>query len=145
MNKPKFMIAAFVGTGFVAAYAIAFFINLDSVRYTDDILNGVRILNRSGFSRSVPFPEGWNSIDGEAFYFRDGKHVTGFQEIEGQIYHFDDDGVLSNGWYSIDENVFYFLKDGTPAVGQFEIEGEVYFFSEDGILTETDKAVTEAG
>ena len=39
---------------------------------------------------------GWLTVEGTAdrMYFLSGEHVTGWQQLDGGTYHFDDDGIV---------------------------------------------------
>lgn len=78
-------------------------------------------------------PEGWHSHCGVDYYVREGRYVTGWQDIEGKTYYFSASGAMCRGWLTVDGRTRYLRQDGTPAVGQLEIDGEVWMFGATGI------------
>lgn len=73
---------------------------------------------------------------GEQYYFGDdGKKVTGWQDINGQTYHFTKKGVMEKDtWKKKDGGKCYLNPNGTMAVGWMEFDDELYCFDEDGIM-----------
>lgn len=80
----------------------------------------------------------------------DGKYLTGPQEIDGQLYYFDDSGILQRGgwingsngkiYYANDDgtlvrnqwvmnNKYYINSKGERASGSTDIGGKLYYFS----------------
>lgn len=39
--------------------------------------------------------DGWQTVDGKRYYFQDGEKYVDVQEIDGELYYFDRDGVLA--------------------------------------------------
>lgn len=75
---------------------------------------------------------GWWTIEGEIYYFfRDGVAAQGWQNIDGARYLFDG-GKAYTGWYTDHEDRYYFLADGRMAVGEVEIDGVTRFFTSTG-------------
>ena len=58
---------------------------------------------------------GWHdSEDGRWYQNTDGTYfVSGFQEIDGVTYSFDDNGYIQTGWVTKGANDYYFNKDGS--------------------------------
>lgn len=58
---------------------------------------------------------GWHdSDDGRWYQNTDGTYfVSGFQEINGVTYSFDDNGYIQTGWVTRGANDYYFNKDGS--------------------------------
>lgn len=58
---------------------------------------------------------GWHdSDDGRWYQNTDGTYfVSGFQEINGVTYSFDDNGYIQTGWVTKGANDYYFNKDGS--------------------------------
>ena len=75
---------------------------------------------------------GWRTIDGEEYYYVGGKKVTGWQDIDGIFYCFDDYGRLYTGWqtYGLESS---YICDGILQTGLQEINEKFYFFDENGI------------
>ena len=101
-----------------------------------------------------------------AYYLKhDGTYVTGFQEINGKLMYFRENGVLAkdNQWISTDRGwvfpnaqgivyrdqfitfgskVAYYLKhDGTYVTDFQEINGNLMYFRENGVLAKDNKWV----
>ena len=98
---------------------------------------------------------GWQKIGGQWFYFmRDGRPMcgwinsgkktyyiddekgllTGTHAIDGQLYTFNKDGVLTaqivkqNGWYEAENGWYYFEGGSLVSNGERLIGGKIYFF-----------------
>ena len=79
---------------------------------------------------------GWELEDGVYFY-RDFHHrrVSGWQQIEGNLYYFDPAAGMQTGWLTQDSQVRYLHSDGTMATGWQELEGNRYHFDSTGLLS----------
>ena len=87
---------------------------------------------------------GWNNAHDE--YYSNGKPVTGWQEIDGDMYYFGEDNTVTTGRWKIGYDYYYFDDDGKMATGKVtfeENESEVYYFAEDGTFLY--KEVTYSG
>ncbi len=73
---------------------------------------------------------------GEQYYLDgDGKKVTGWQDINGQTYHFTKKGIMEKDtWKKKDGGKCYLDPNGAMAVGWMEFDDEMYCFGEDGIM-----------
>ena len=96
-----------------------------------------------------PPADGWATRDGQTIYHLDGNAVTGWLDVDGSRYYFDEDGVLLTGWQDIDGARYYFdadgsmvtgwladahylYQDGTLATGWLKLDGKEYFLGHDG-------------
>ena len=78
---------------------------------------------------------GWQQIDGKTYYFNEaGEPVTGKQLIDGKKYYFSSKGVMKTGWLSVGGKYYYFGDDGAMVTGKQEIKGKKYYFSSDGVM-----------
>ena len=78
---------------------------------------------------------GWQQIDGSWYYFKEnGDMATGVADINGVKYCFDEDGVMLTGWQQIDGKWYYFGDDGAAKSGSQSIDGKQYYFGEDGAM-----------
>lgn len=84
---------------------------------------------------------GWNEIDGEIYYYcEDGTLATGMKTIDGGKFYFDQNGVLAKGWKTISGKKYYFNKSGEAGIvgaavtGRKKIDKKWYFFSKKGVL-----------
>ena len=98
--------------------------------------------------------EAWKAEDGRIRYYRNGKYLTGWQEIDGRTYYFLEDGeraigfvkvgdkwyymntagVLVTGWKEVDGKLYYMDENGVMATGKQEINGRTYYFASSGFL-----------
>lgn len=81
---------------------------------------------------------GWAEIEGNTYYFeeienRRGRMVTGWLAAD-ELYYFDENGIMATGWQTLDGNKYYFGTDGAMVTGKQTIDGEGYFFDEYGVL-----------
>ena len=83
------------------------------------------------FDREGRLTSGWAELENGTAYGDLNCHpVTGWQEIDGQRYHFTEDGLLQTGWAEIDGFTYCFREDGTPMqgitpIGQFASTGQL--------------------
>ena len=78
---------------------------------------------------------GWQQIDGSWYYFKDnGDMATGVVDINGVKYCFDEDGVMLTGWQQIDGKWYYLGDDGAAKSGSQSIDGKQYYFGDDGAM-----------
>ena len=84
----------------------------------------------------TPEKNGWVEEEGNRYYYQNGKKVSGFQEIEGKVYYFDEvDNILetTSGLQTQNDDpdkMFYINEDGTVCEGFQDIDGETYYFGE---------------
>lgn len=78
---------------------------------------------------------GWKQLS-TGMGYRDfhGEFVTGWQEIDGEHYHFGFDYAMHTGWLEIDGVDYYLDTDGKRVSGWQDIDGNRYLFDENGIL-----------
>ena len=60
--------------------------------------------------------------------------ITGWKEMEGATYYFQEDGKMSVGWEKIGEDTYYFDKEGKMLTGSQRIFQLDCVFGEDGKL-----------
>ena len=84
---------------------------------------------------------GWGRKDGRTVYYRNGKAVTGWQDINGFRYYFGNDGLQRTGWQDISGKKYYFFPaskgkvyKGTMARNWRDIDGKTYYFGSDGAM-----------
>lgn len=72
----------------------------------------------------------------KTYYFNaDGVSVTGWQEINGQRYHFNEAGELEKAtWIQEDAHTYYVAENGVMMTGWMENPDVTYYFGEDGIM-----------
>ena len=71
---------------------------------------------------------GWRTINGEAYYYINGKPVTGEKQIEGHWYYFDKNGTMQKGFVDLGHKVVYYNAKGWMLYGEQQINGHWYYF-----------------
>ena len=97
---------------------------------------------------------GWCKLEDGLFFLQDGMICTGWQQIDGQRYHFDANGAMSTGWLMTAEGRYFLTGEGlcysgwlTDATGTYyldaqglvtygwqEVDGKRYYLDENGLL-----------
>ena len=83
---------------------------------------------------------GWQQIDGSWYYFKEngdmatgvGIAKSGSQSIDGKQYYFGEDGSMLTGWQQIDGKWYYISDSGELSIGWKEIYGKWYYFASNG-------------
>ena len=83
---------------------------------------------------TVAVKSGWEITDSNTYYYEDGVALTGWQEIDGKRYCFDNTGIMQTGWFVSETDRYYLGADGTVVTGWQEIEKEQYYFRENGTM-----------
>ena len=69
--------------------------------------------------------------NGKLYYYENGKKITGFKEVNGELYFFSSkDYTASSGWKKAYGNTWYQDESGKVLKGYQEIEGKKYYFNE---------------
>lgn len=72
-------------------------------------------------------PEGWVTEEGVTYYYKDGEPVTGFQDIDGERFCFDETGGLQAGVFRDGDFLQVFTEQGVQKEeGLFTWQGEEY-------------------
>lgn len=103
---------------------------------------------------------GYKKVDGLYYYFDKtagpgnyGKMATGFVNVSGTIFYFNEDGSKQTGLSTIGSDLYCFQSDGTAKkvgamlTGWQTIEGKRYYFQTDGglgIIGKAYKSVTQS-
>ena len=78
---------------------------------------------------------GWKQLStGLGYRNFSGDFVTGWQEIDGEYYHFGTDYAMDTGWLEEDGASYYLDETGKRLSGWQEIGGSRYLFGKNGIL-----------
>lgn len=78
---------------------------------------------------------GWILKDGSYRYLDFHAHpLTGFQEIDGVTFCFDDQGDMRTGWVQQNGSTYWFGTDGAMRRGQQTVDGKDYCFDADGAM-----------
>ncbi len=77
---------------------------------------------------------GWQTENGNSYYYRDGQKLTGQQNINGKDYYFNDQGQQQKDYFlNQDNHTYYFQSDGTRLNdGFYNNWGHTYYFQADG-------------
>lgn len=80
--------------------------------------------------------DGWaTNKEGETVYYLDNHLLTGWQELYGEKYFFNEDGILQKGFVTIEDKTYYFDKaDGEMKTGWQTISSKKYYFDEEGAM-----------
>ena len=81
--------------------------------------------------------DGFVTTGGKTYYYKNGKKLTGWQEISGKTYYFDNNGVMATGWMmDANGNKRYFnKKTGAMNTGWVKFtKGRRYFDPSTGIM-----------
>lgn len=77
---------------------------------------------------------GWVDTEEGRMYVVDDVALTGFQEVDGCRYYFDQSGIMQTGLVKVDGNTYYFGDDGIMQTGMAEIGGKRYYFNDEGVM-----------
>lgn len=85
---------------------------------------------------AVRHDDGWSTNkEGETVYYLDNHLLTGWQELYGEKYFFNEDGILQKGFVTIEDKTYYFDKaDGEMKTGWQTISSKKYYFDEEGAM-----------
>ena len=77
---------------------------------------------------------GWQTENGNSYYYRDGQKLIGQQNIDGKDYYFNDQGQQQKDYFLNQNNhTYYFQADGTRLNDGFYNNWEhTYYFQADG-------------
>ena len=94
-------------------------------------------LDKQYYSGGV-MASGWTEIDGDTYYFdENGVLCTGLAELEDGRYYLDENGRRQTGWIELDGTRYYFQESGSMAVSvRLQIDGVRYVFDENGAAAE---------
>lgn len=81
--------------------------------------------------------DGWTVEGGVRYYVKDGKHLTGWLEYEGDWYYLDPDadGAMATGWRYVDGSWYYLDSGyGKMATGWLFEDGTWYYLNANGSM-----------
>lgn len=70
---------------------------------------------------------GWSYTEGYSY-------ATGWRQIEGTWYFFDDYGQMRTGWINSDGNWYYADLSGAMQTGVIQVEGKIHLFAQNGAM-----------
>ena len=97
---------------------------------------------------------GWYEEEGRVYYLENGQRLQGFFQVDGIVYHQNEEGFLDTGWIEdgglryyfnangsmaagwlvLPEGTYYMGVDGTMVIGWLDLGGTSYYFGEDGVM-----------
>ena len=75
---------------------------------------------------------GWHFRDGNWYYVRGGKAVTGWVKYTGKWYFLDKDGEMKTGWIRDDGKWYYLAESGEMKTGWIRDGGKWYYLAANG-------------
>lgn len=80
----------------------------------------------------VSVKNGWKNVGKNTAYYQNGKKATGWNEVDGKTYFFDEKGRLQTEWVQVDGQWFYLDPDtGAQASGWQKIGNSWYYLEAD--------------
>ena len=81
-------------------------------------------------SLSVEAKEGWQTVKGKTYYYKNNVKVKGYQKIDGKLYYFYcGNKALRKGWQKTSNGLFYSNSKGVVPTGWTTINGKKYYFN----------------
>ena len=80
---------------------------------------------------------GWEVLDngGQCYLDEDGDPITGWQELDGNIYYFDPDSfAMQIRWVTLEDGRYYLGDDGVRRTGWQTINDKRYYLGESGAM-----------
>lgn len=77
---------------------------------------------------------GWNYREGNWYYVRGGKAVTGWVRDAGKWYYLAGDGKMKTGWIKDDGKWYYLNKSGAMRTGWVKDDGKWYYLKKNGAM-----------
>ena len=110
-------------------------VTLYAIWEAEDLV-GISPLNNAYNWRREPAADGtgeWCTAFSSRFFLRyDGTPATGWTEVDGRWYWFNQGGVMQRGWLETQEGRYFLQDDGARAAGWLEVEGLQCYFGQDG-------------
>lgn len=76
---------------------------------------------------------GWKEMDNKWYYMNNvGIRQTGFQNINNKYYYFDKSGIMQTGWQNINNKYYYFNKSGVMQTGWLDVDNKWYYLDKSG-------------
>ncbi|MCD8398729.1 MAG: polysaccharide deacetylase family protein [Lachnospiraceae bacterium] len=83
---------------------------------------------------------GYVTIDGKTYYYKNGVKYTGRVKIDDIYYYFLDGVMQKSYWYTSESGAkYYFRASGQMAVGRVKIKGTYYYFNTSGKMVTSKK------
>lgn len=89
---------------------------------------------------------GWVKEEEHWHYYIDGEQKTGWQQINGTWYYFEDSGAMAEGWCQIEDTWYYFTPgNGAMATGWLFIDNSWFCLDDSGAWIEQPEINTSGG
>ncbi|MCD7813194.1 MAG: polysaccharide deacetylase family protein [Lachnospiraceae bacterium] len=83
---------------------------------------------------------GYVSVDGKTYYYKNGQKLTGRAKIDDVYYYFVDGVMQKSFWYTSASGAkYYFRANGQMATGRVKIKGTCYYFNASGKMVTSKK------
>ncbi len=125
---------------------------------TGRLVSGVWVNTQNGVSYYYGpsyYTSGWQTIDGERYYFKNGVRLTGYQYVSdynaintrvNKWFNFGDDGIcreVEDGMHVLENGKIYYMIDGISQTGLYNVDGDYYFFNGPGTIAKGECYVWE--
>ncbi len=98
------------------------------------VIDGYQI-DASGV-RGDKISDGWVTKNGNTYYVKNGKYLTGFRTLSGNKYYFNENGVMLTGIQEINGKKYYFYPGGTMATDiTLAVGTKEYTINSKGVVT----------
>ena len=77
---------------------------------------------------------GWHYKDGNWYYIRGGKAVTGWVKDKGKWYYMTSKGTRKTGWVKVKGFLYYLGTDGAMKTGWLKLGGKTYYMTTSGAM-----------
>ncbi len=78
---------------------------------------------------------GFADIDGARYYFNEnGVRCTGLLNVGGSVYYANADGVCQRGFVTLEDGIHYFDENYVMHAGLTQIGDKLYYFNEKGVM-----------
>ena len=95
--------------------------------------------------RGARIDDGWVTKNGNTYYIKNGKYITGLKTISGNKYYFNENGVMQTGIQEIKGKKYYFYPGGTMAVDiTLAVGTKEYTINSQGVVT-AEKTIKVSG
>ena len=96
------------------------------------VSEGVSYADRTSEFRYLK--NGWHFRDGNWYYVRSGRAVTGWVKYNGKWYFLDKNGVMETGWVTDGGKKYYLTAGGAMKTGWLKVGGKTYYLTSSGAM-----------